>query len=442
MKRFLIIVSLMINLVFANIYGDEYILYGNVFNYDWTSGTAQTPNSFASLNAYRKGIAGQIGHQENGENELYPHKIYAADGTSPAYFFTDAGSSAWALTPPAEGQIVIAVLETGEPENGWSGDSYIACTTTVITANDINNEQTDLPPVNLKLLPAPAIISEGENYITVQWTGIDNDFITGYSLYRSDDGGVTYNKITVTGQASGGPIFYTDNDPGLSAGIIYYYKIAVNFIWGGGGGAPEYYETFIKSKPSLGAQIKQPTFTPTVSATSTETETFTLTNTETYTFTFTKTSTETATLTPTFTYTVTFTATDTATSTPSFTTTLTFTFTPTFTETATLIPIATNTPVLLSDTLVSNIKKQKIIIFNNPVKGNKIKLGIFSEETGNLGLYFYNIKAQLVNKLNIQIIGGINIIEGEINNVSPGVYILITKINNKNFPLRKIAIVK
>ncbi len=453
MKRFLVIIGVIINFAVADIYG-EYALYGEVFNYDGTSGTAQTPNSFASLNAYREGIAGQIGNQKNGEDQSYPNKIYAAAGTVPAYFYTEVGSSAWSLTPPAAGHVVIAVLETGEPENGWTGDSYVACTITVITSADIINSQTNLPPVSLKLLPAPSIISEGENSITVGWTGIDNDFITGYTLYRSDDGGNSYNKITVTPQNKGGPVFYTDDDITLSAGVIYYYKIAANFIWGGGGGAPEYFETYIKSKPSSGAQIHPPTATPTLSATPTETETFTLTHTETYTFTITMTETETATwtetqtYTTTFTHTFTFTATDTDTYTASFTptmtwtSTLTFTFTSTFTETATLMPTATNTPVLLSDTLILNIKKQKVIVVNNPVKGNKIKLGIFSEETGNLEVYIYNIKSELVSKLNTQVVEGVNIVEQQMNNIASGVYVLIMKIDERTLPLRKIAIVK
>lgn len=448
MKRVLLTINLILSITVLSIYAAEYTLYGDVFNYDGTSGTAGTPNSFASLNAYREGIAGQIGHQNNGENSTFPHKIYAATGSDPAYFYTDVGSSDWALTPPSAGQVIISVIEVFEPENGWSGESYVACTTTVITPADITNSQTNVPPVKLQLLPAPSILVEGTNFITIGWTGLDNDFIIGYTLYRSDDGGINYNPITITGQAKGALISYIDNDPSLSSGITYYYKISVNFDWGGGGGAPEYYETNAKSKASNGAQIYPETSTPTYTATYTETptETFTFTFTETetqtptYTVTYTFTDTETATITLTETYTFTFSATATETATPSFTSTMTITATFTYTETP--VPTATDTPALLSDSLISNVGKHKVIIFNNPVKNNEIKLGLYSEEAGVAEIYIYNIKAELVKKIYISVMAGVNIINQELNNISSGVYVLNVKINNKNLPLRKISVVK
>lgn len=443
MKKILFITGVIISLLNVNIYPAEYTLYGEVYNYDGTSGTAGTPNSFALLNAYREGIPGQIGHQNNGENPSYLHKIYAADGSNPAYFFTEIGSSDWALTPPVAGQVVISVVETGEPENGWTGDSYVACTITVITPADIINSQTNMPPVNLELIPAPSIINEGIDYITVGWTGLQNDLIVGYTLYRSDDGGINYNPITVTGQDKGGQILYIDNDPGLGGGITYYYKIAVNFVWGGGGGAPEYYETYIKSKASSGAQIHPatptPTYTPTQTETETSTPTYTYTMTDTYTATATETATETNTLT--FTETETNTLTATYTVTHTYTATPSFTYTPTFTETKTPVPSATDTPVLMSQTLISNIEKQKVIIMNNPIKGNKIKIGLYCEEAGIAEIYMYNAKAELVRKIVSSVSSGVNILEDEIKNKSSGIYVLRISVNNKDLPLRKIAVI-
>lgn len=405
MKRYLIL-GVIIFLVIAEIFSAEYVLDGEVYNYDGTSGTAATPNSFASLYAYREGVSGQIGHQNNGESTIYPQKIYAADGTSPAYFYTDVGSSDWALTPPAVSQVIISVLETGEGQNGWIGESYIACTVTVITTSDINNGQTTIPPVELKLLPAPSIISEGTNYISVGWTGIDNDFIIGYTLYRSDDGGINYNSITVTSQNKGGPVFYVDNDPSLSEGINYYYKISVNFLWGGGNGAPDYYETNVKSKPSSAGQIHPLTYTPTHTPTYTATFTFSETETFTYTPTYTVTFTETETNTYTFTYTATFT--ETKTNTYTLTDTATFTLTPTFTQTPVLTE--TNTPLpQLAQGFLEKIKENKIILFGQPIKNSKIKIGLFVEQEGIAEIFIFNIKGELVKKFDLTVKDGVNI---------------------------------
>ena len=448
MKK-IIILGVIIFLFIAEIFSAEYTLDGLVYNYDGTSGTAATPNSFASLNAYREGIAGQIGHQNNGENTTYPQKIYAADGTSPAYFLTDVGSSDWASTPPAVSQVIFAILETGEGQNGWAGESYVASTVTVITASDINNGQTTIPAVELKLLPAPSIISEGTNYISVGWTGIDNDFITGYTLYRSDDGGINYNPITITSQNKGGPVFYVDNDPSLSEGVNYYYKISVNFLWGGGNGAPDYYETNVKSKPSSAAHIHPLTYTPT------QTATFTATVTITYTFTHTPTDTATFTFTETFTYTpthtVTFTETDTKTLTFTYTPTSTETFTLTETRTATFTPTFTQTPILtatntpfpqLAQGFLEKIKENKIILFGQPVKNSIIKIGLFAEQEGIAEIFIFNIKGELVKKFVLTVKAGVNIIEKEKGNMASGIYVVSVKIQNKNLPLKKLVIIK
>ncbi len=65
--------------IFSNlIYSAEYVLYGEVFAADGTSGTSSTENSFAGLYSYRLGITEQIGNQYNGENSFCPDKIYAA----------------------------------------------------------------------------------------------------------------------------------------------------------------------------------------------------------------------------------------------------------------------------------------------------------------------------------------------------------------------------
>lgn len=150
---FIILISI---LLFSDIsYSAEYILYGEVFAANGTSGTPSTENSFAGLYAYRLGIDGQIGNQYNGENTYCPDKIYEATGSGdPAYFFSDVGSNAWS-TPPAAGQVVIAVVQTYSGQFAscaWNGQAYVGATKATITAQDILNSQTNFPDIQMEAM--------------------------------------------------------------------------------------------------------------------------------------------------------------------------------------------------------------------------------------------------------------------------------------------------
>ena len=304
--------------------GAPFTLMGFVYAPDGSAGDAATANSYAGLFAYRGGIADQIGHQNPPPND-----IYDADGMgTPAYFFTDVGSSDW-ITPPAVGQDVVAVLETYEGFNGWTGPSYAASLDKVIELADIVGGGIELPvPVTMELIPTPQGITLTDSII-LTWTGLADpaENVLHYTVYRSEDGGPYSEVGTSTPQIPGGTIYYTDTN--VTADSCYSYTIAVNYRWGGEGGAPEYHTTAGRSNPPAGPFCLEPPTTPTITPTPSDTPTSTPTPTDTPTVTPTPTDTPTSTPTPTETPTITPTPTDTPTITPTPTSTPTATPTPT-----------------------------------------------------------------------------------------------------------------
>lgn len=288
-KLFLMLAVVMLFCVNAA-YSAEYYLDGFVFAANGTSGTALTENSFATMHAYRTGINNQIGTLDS------PGRVYplAVDGNA-AFYGIDIGSSFWAVTTAAEGQTITAVFEVYDPLFGWAGPSYIACTKAIVTADEVINLQTEMSPVQLIAIPTPQIDSLDVNQAVLSMTGINENFINSYNLYRSTTLTGTYTLVTTVPQNMGNTIQYADN--GVLSGTDYYYKWGVNFDWGGGNGAPSYYTSTAKS-PARG-----PVTAPTATQTSTEisiiilgvdTFTATCTGTETIADTFTVT----ATLTP------------------------------------------------------------------------------------------------------------------------------------------------
>ncbi len=447
MKRFITAVFITMLLgVYSN--ATEFTVTGFIFNYDGTSGTASTPNSFAYFYAYRLGVAGQIAEHINSEQIppcVSPNKVFAADGSTAAYCSTDVGSSAWdvAPVPIAAGQETRVILEVSSTGNCYTGtEAYVSCVDKTILAAEITAKGMVLPVCGLKLLPAPAIAQEGMTFINISWTGIGLDNIEGYNIYRDEDGNGNYVLISNVPQNKGNLIVYLDNNASLAQGKTYTYKISVRFIWGGGNGAPDYYETAVKSRSSAGAHLLPPTFTITptgmVSIYS-PTWTQTITATSTYTCTMTLTDTPTYTQTSTDTFTATYTATETVTQTFSFTMTLTVTVTPTITVTwtRTATPAATATA-----TIVPALVRERVIVFNNPVRDSRVKLAFLAGGPGPAELDFYNINAELVKKYKINAVGGANEFEADFRGIAPGVYILRINVNGRNLPDRKVAVIK
>lgn len=297
MKKIFLMLAVVMLFCVSAAYSAEYFLDGFVFAADGTSGTALTENSFATMSAYRTGINNQIGTLDP------PGRVNPLAGSGQAAFYVvDIGSTFWAATAAAEGQTITAVFEVYDPLFGWAGPSYIACTRAIITADEAINLQTDMSPVQLKTIPTPQIDSLDVNQAVLSLTGINENFINGYNLYRSTTLTGTYTLVTTVPQDMGNTIQYTDSS--ILSGTDYYYKWGVNFDWGGGNGAPSYYTSTAKSLargPVTAPTVTQTdTETPTVTSTTTLTVTQTSTGTSTGTFTATYTATETvtATLTP------------------------------------------------------------------------------------------------------------------------------------------------
>jgi hypothetical protein len=340
MKKILFIAVLVLAL-FTVSASAEYAIFGKVFNPDGTSGTAATANSFATAYMYRFGINNQVGLVDP------PGKIYdatgLATGAGSAFVLQDVGNL-W-TTAPVVGDSMVTVFEVYNPQFGWAGDdSYIAVTGAVITSFDINTYGgTDLPDTQLMVIPTPDVLSVSASQAVLGITGMNSDYINGYTLFRSTTVGGIYTSIGSVAQSKGAAIQVIDS--GVTPGDTYYYKWSVNFNWGGGGGAPVSLTIAAKSKASGSALIPVPTSTFTATYTYTaspvNTSTGTPTASPTGSITLTSSATPSITLTRTPTGTLTFTYTITMTSTPVNTSTSTAVNTPTNTA----VNTSTNTPV-------------------------------------------------------------------------------------------------
>ncbi len=447
-----IIIAFFAAVLFAALsHASEFTVMGFVYNYNGVSGTASTPNSFAYLYAYRLGVAGQIGLHAGGEEIppcVSPNKIYASDGSTAAYFSFDIGSSDWdvAPVPLSAGQVGRVVLEVSATGNCYAGpESYVGCVDKTILASEMpvtGSGGMTYPDCSIRLLPSPDIDSQEAGYIRISWTGIDLDNIESYNIYRDVDSDGNYALIANVAQNRGNQIIYTDNDAALAQGKNYTYKISVRFIWGGGNGAPNYYETFVKSKKSLPAYLLPPTCTVTPTGTAvinSPTCTQTVTQTLTYTDTATLTATPTYTQTSTDTFTTTYTATGTITQTMTYTLTLTVTATPSITKTST----ATATPLAtLTATIVPALVREGVMVYNNPVRDSRVKLAFMATEAGQAELDFYNINAELVKRYKVSAVKGSNDFEADFHGIAPGVYVVRINVSGRNLPGRKIAIIK
>jgi len=250
MRKIFYLLVLTVVFGISQLHANTYFLFMKIYNPDGAMGNSSTANSFSSVAAYRVGIANQIGRQESGPDSTFPNKVYRShydNAEVPAYFFSDVGSYDWTLTESA-GQTVVAVAEVYSPQFGWTGNSYIGYSKDVLYQSDINKNQIELPDAKLQMIPQPQIIQQASNSVTVGWQSMTLNDITGYTLYRSSSINGTYTAITIVPQSTG-QIQCTDNF-NITGGTTYYYKISVNFAWGGGNGAPAYYETKAMSAAS------------------------------------------------------------------------------------------------------------------------------------------------------------------------------------------------
>ncbi|MCX8093989.1 MAG: hypothetical protein N3E50_07495, partial [Candidatus Goldbacteria bacterium] len=234
----------------GGVFAASFTLYGKVFNPGWSTGTAATANSYCGLRAYRIGISGQVGDQNIGPDSNCPQKIFPAyySGlTTPAYFNSDVGSYDW-TTLVNVGQEVVTIAQAYKDQFSlcqWIGDSYVGAVKKTITQSDIDDGSADMPAMQLQAIPQP--VSQVVNYYdaTLTWIGLSNDpynLINSYTVYRSTNPVSGYTAVSWTAAQNPGATV-TFKDINLTPNTTYYYKIAVNYSWGGGGGAPAYYTT-------------------------------------------------------------------------------------------------------------------------------------------------------------------------------------------------------
>ncbi len=393
-------------------------LYGEVYAADGSSGTASTENSYGGLIAYRIGVSGEIATEHAdwaSHPELTPGQIYLANSDSgtdyPASFNTSVNAD-WTV-PVSAGQEVVAIIQTYSGQFGWGGDSYCAAAKGVIAAS---TPITIFHDMQLGKIPRPQAETISSTSVALTWTGMSNDpdnLIMGYTVYRSLSPDGTYEpSTTIAPHTAGGTVTFSDN--AVTMGASYYYKIAVNYEWDGVGNTVPAYVTLAKSEHSDEVAIPGAT------------KTFTPTNTVSHTATATQTITQTATTTASPTFTATVTITSTVTVSP--------------TKTATLQPTATATKTAVPAHSV--IIKEKVIVFNNPVKNSVIKVGFMAENDGEAIFEFFGISGELIRKERVNAVKGANIFERKFEKMAPGVYIVKIRVDGRFLPDRKIGFIK
>lgn len=456
MKKIILIITLLMTTL--QVYPASFTVFGKVYNEDGSIGTELTANSFCGLKTYRKSIPDEIGIQNIGPDNNCPQKIFPAyynGQTTTAYFNSDVGSYNW-TTVVGVGQYVVSVVEVYEGQFSlcaWNNASYVGARIKVLSQQNIDDGGTDMPDIRLEPVPAPQPQKILSDSVILTWTGLSYDpdnLVTGYTVYRSTEPGGAggYTQLTITAsQIKGGLISFTDT--GLNQSNTYYYKIAVNFEWGGGNDAPDYFvSNAISSTGSPVNPGSTSTMTPTETLIPYYTTTETITVTHTSTLAFTKTNTETFTITitctPSMTETSTLTLTQTITPTATQTITRTYTETPSFTPT--LTPTKTHTrQFYISDSLKNKLLHNRIVVLNNPVKDGNLRIALYNENNGIVQIFLYNINGELVMKIKQEITGGFTILQEKIRK-APGAYIIRamikTSIETINLPLQKVGVIK
>ncbi|HPD18895.1 MAG TPA: CARDB domain-containing protein, partial [Candidatus Goldiibacteriota bacterium] len=234
----------------SSVFAGSFSVYGKVFNPGWSTGTAETANSYCGLRVYRIGIPGQVGDQNIGPDSNCDGKIFPAyytGITTPAYFNSDVGSYDW-ITILSVGQEIITIVQAYKdqfPLCQWNGNSYVGASKGTVTQSNIDDGSIIMPAVQVQAIPQPMSATVNYYDASLTWTGLSNDpdnIINGYTVYRSTDPVSSYAAITWTANQSAGATV-TFNDINLTPNTTYYYKIAVNYVWDGGSNTVNYYTT-------------------------------------------------------------------------------------------------------------------------------------------------------------------------------------------------------
>lgn len=381
MKKILAAIILVLSFGACLTAGSPYFIFGKIYDADGGTGTASSANSFASVSIFREGIKNEIGEQNNGPEPGFPKKIYPAlyNGLNiTAYTYTDTGSSYWSSSP-ALNQKVIAVFESVNGKNGYTGETMIGVSSCVITAADINKSETILPDTKLYALLPPYFDGYSQGVLRIKWQAVNASRLVSYTVWRKGNNDADFEKIGITDINE-----YMDTN--VIDGENYVYAVSANILWGGGNGAADYFITS-RSRGSniMTAAYPTPTYTATVSLN---------------------------TCTPTFTNTVI----NTATPTPA------------------LNPF--------DEERKKNIRENKLIAFGNPVKGNVLKLGIYAEKNCHASISLFNMNAEKTDNFRIELKKGENITERLIDKLASGVYLIEVSLDygDKVETLKKIKV--
>lgn len=156
--------------------------------------------------------------------------VVASDGTDPAYWDrnTDPEWAAWAV-----GTEAIAIFETIDGVNGWTGANYTGSTDDLLSDAMALQE---FPDTNIYAIPTINIAFTYPDTIDLTWIGMADDMVTNivdYTMFHELDGGGFSAVGLSTVQIPGGGVGFTDAP--VSYGI-HCYNIGVNYRRDAGGG--------------------------------------------------------------------------------------------------------------------------------------------------------------------------------------------------------------
>ncbi|MEP7103273.1 MAG: hypothetical protein ABI721_01015 [Candidatus Dojkabacteria bacterium] len=134
---------------------------------------------------------------------------------------------------------IVYVWETRNGVNSWNGPTWVAGFKGIISQAEVTQNYKSVDSFVMEPVPTPVFQSSTFSSITLSWNGlwdnsqganggVSNNTVTGYTIYRSVNGGA-YSLLTSVSQIAGGLISYTDNT--ATPRNNYKYQLGVKFSW-------------------------------------------------------------------------------------------------------------------------------------------------------------------------------------------------------------------
>jgi hypothetical protein len=249
----------------GTLHGGPAWVNGKVIGTAAADGSGMDAPKYSSVSIVRANIPGEVAVQMAGADATDPTRIFSS-AKIPGYYLTDAGSQ-WP-SGIANGQSLLAIVETMPGDHGWTGAAYAGAVSMVVAQSHVVSGMYEMPDLWLSQIPKPSLVSAGPSHISLSITSF-NDLggkLSALSLWRRQTGQIPWQW---QGSISN-PISSTVwNDLSVTPENLYDYALSVDYAWPGGGGAGALsssagvYSTHARAITGpLAASIKQPTPTP------------------------------------------------------------------------------------------------------------------------------------------------------------------------------------